>query len=78
MPLPDLTEEEHAELIGLIREAIDGDRYFMSARVRRLKSILAKVDPASIERVGTPYPAPKPPGEPSLLYRKLRGGRRQR
>ena len=55
MPLPDLTEEEHAELIRLIREAIDGDRYFMSARVRRLKSILAKVDPASVERVGTPY-----------------------
>jgi hypothetical protein len=30
MPLADLTEEERAELASLIREAIDGDRYFMS------------------------------------------------
>jgi hypothetical protein len=44
----------------------------------RLKSILAKVDPASVEHVGTPYPAPKSPGEPSLLSRKLRGGGRRR
>jgi len=44
----------------------------------RLKSTLAKVDPASVEHVGTPYPAPKSPGEPSLLYRKLRGGGRRR
>jgi hypothetical protein len=39
MPLPDLTDEERAELVRLIREAIDGDRYFMSPRVRRLKGI---------------------------------------
>ena len=77
MPLPDLTDEERAELARLIREAIDGDRYPLSPRVRRLKSILAKVDPASVKHVGTPYPAPKPPGEPSLLYRKLKGGRRR-
>jgi hypothetical protein len=37
----------------------------MSPRVRRLKSILAKVDPASVERVGAPYPAPKPP---AIIY----------
>jgi len=78
MPLPDLTKEERAELVRLIRDAIDGDRYFMSPRVRRLKSILSKVDPASVEHVGTPYPAPKSPSEPSLLYRKLRGGGRRR
>jgi hypothetical protein len=30
MPLPDLTDEERAELVRLIRDAIDGDRYFMS------------------------------------------------
>jgi hypothetical protein len=59
-----------AFLVNKIRRRIrkarfDGDRYFMSPRVRRLKSILAKVDPASVKHVGTPSPAPKPPGEPS-------------
>jgi hypothetical protein len=39
-----------AEVIQAIRAAIDGDRYVMSPRVRRLKSALAKLDPASAER----------------------------
>src|SRR5947207_15213559 len=42
--------EECAEVIQAIRAAIDGDRYVMSPRVRRLKSALAKLDPASAER----------------------------
>jgi hypothetical protein len=78
MPLPNLTEDEHAELVRLVREAIDGDRYFLSPRAKRLKSILAKIDFASVERTVTHYPAPKPPGEPSLLYRKLKCDRRRR
>ena len=77
MPLPDLTEDECAELVRVVRDSIDRDRYVMSPRVRRLKSILAKIDPASVERTVTPWPAPKPSGEPSLLYQKLRGGRRR-
>ena len=76
MALPDLTEEERGELVRLIRDAIDGDRYFMSPRVKLRKAILAKLDPASVNRT-PPHPAPKPPGEPSLLYRKLKGGRRR-
>lgn len=45
--MPVLTEQEHAELVHVLRDTIDGDRYFMSPRVRRLKSVLAKLDPAS-------------------------------
>jgi hypothetical protein len=77
MPLPDLTPEEYAEIVRLVRAAIDGDRYPLSVRAKRLKSILAKLDPAPSATV-TPYPAPRPSAEPSLLYAKLRGVRRRR
>jgi hypothetical protein len=78
MPLPDFTEEERAEVVQAIRAAIDGDRYVLSPRVKRLKSALARLDPVSAERTATPFPAPKPSGTPSLVYAKLRGGRRRR
>ena len=77
MPLPDLPDDEQAELVRLLRDAIAGERYFLSPRMKRLKSILARFDPASVEPVATPYPAPLPSAEPSTLYRKLRGGRRR-
>jgi hypothetical protein len=54
------------------------DRFPLSPRVRRLKAILAKLDPASAEPAVAPYPAPRPSVEPSLLYRKMRGGGRRR
>src|ERR1700730_7251580 len=41
--LPDLTEDEHAELVRLVREALAADKYFMSPQVKRLKGILANV-----------------------------------
>ena len=76
MPLPDLTPEEYAEVVRLVRSAIDGDRFPLSARAKRLKTILAKLDlepkPAVI-----PYPPPLPSAEPSFLYAKLRGVRRR-
>jgi hypothetical protein len=78
MPLPDLTDEEQAELVRLVRDAIAGERYFLSPRMKRLKSLLAKIEPASVKATVEPFPAPRPAGEPSLLYRKLKGGRRRR
>jgi len=78
MPLPDLTEDEHAELVRLLRDAIAADRYFLAPRAKRLKSIVAKLEPTSTERAVAPYPPPRPSAEPSLLYQKLRGGRRRR
>ena len=77
MPTLDLTEEERAEALQAIRAAIDGERYVLSPRVKRLKSILAKLDPAPSATVA-PYPAPRPSAEPSHLYAKLRGVRRRR
>ena len=77
MPLPDVTAEEYAEVVRLVRTAIDGDRYPLSPRAKRLKSIVAKLEPGSTERTVTPYPAPRPSERPSLLYQKLRGGRRR-
>jgi hypothetical protein len=78
MPLPDLSREEYAEVARLVRAAIDGDRYPLSPRVARLKGIVAKLEPACIERTVTPYPPPRPSAEPSLLYQKLRDGQRRR
>jgi len=53
----ELTDEETAALIRLLRNAIDDDRYPLSPRVQMLRGILAKLKP---ER---PRPAavPKPP-----------------
>ena len=72
MPLADLAPEEYAEIVRLVRAAIDGDRYPLSIRPKRLKSILAKLNPAPSA------PAPRPSAEPSFLYAKLRGVRRRR
>src|SRR5436309_8649341 len=77
MPQPDLTPEEYAEIVRLAPAAIDGERYILSPRVKRLKSILVKLDPAPSATV-TPYPAPRPSAEPSHLYAKLSGSRRRR
>ena len=77
MPPPDLTPEEYAEMVRLVRSAIDGERYVLSPGVKRLKNILAKLDPVPSAMV-TPYPAPRPSAEPSFLYAKLRGVRRRR
>jgi hypothetical protein len=62
----------------LVRDAIAGERYFLSPRMKRLKSLLAWLDPMAEKPAVTPYPAPRPAREPSLLYRKLRGGGRRR
>ena len=36
MPPPDLAPEEYAEVVRLVRAAIDGERYVLSPRVKRL------------------------------------------
>jgi hypothetical protein len=46
--------------------------------MKRLKSLLAKVEPESVEPAVTPYPALLPSAEPSAPYRKLKGGGRRR
>jgi hypothetical protein len=77
MPTLDFTGEERAEVLQTIRAAIHGERFVLSPRVKRLRSILAKLDPAPSAAV-TPYRAPRPSAEPSFLYAKLRGVRWRR
>jgi hypothetical protein len=73
---PDLTDAKRAVIIALLKQTIAADPFPLSPRVERLRGILAKLEP-SVARPQS-YPPPKPPGEPSLLYRKLRGGVRRR
>jgi hypothetical protein len=73
MPL-DLTDDETAALIELLRGTIDRDRFPLSPRIRQLRAILTKIEPPAPR--AAPYPAPKPIGEPSMVLAKRRGRRR--
>jgi len=66
-----LTDRDRADLARFLREAIEADRFPLSPRVRRLKRCWRRSIPAPAPAV-TPYPAPKPPGEPSHLMTKKR------
>jgi hypothetical protein len=66
-----LTDTDRADLARFLREAIDADRYPLSPRVRRLKELLAKIDPTPAPAV-TPHPAPKPSARPSFALAKKR------
>ena len=66
----DLTDEERDQLVRALRGIVDNDRFSLSPRVRALRRIIEKLEPAP--PVAEPYPAPKPPGEPSLGQRKKR------
>jgi hypothetical protein len=70
MPDDDLTPDERAAVIRLLRNAIDADRYFLSDRVRVWKAALAKLDPGSVR----PAPEPKPPLPPGAA--PIHGSRR--
>lgn len=70
--MDDLTEEERAAVIRLLRNAIDADRYFLSERVKIWKTALAKLAPSSVR----PTPEPKPPLPPGAA--PTRGSRRGR
>jgi hypothetical protein len=74
MPLPDLIEDEHAELAALLRAEIKNTRWPLAPRTRALRAILDKLElPAPRLE---PLPAPKPIGEPSLVLAKRRRRRR--
>jgi hypothetical protein len=68
------SERRRRAVVARSATPIAADKYFLAPRAKRLKNILPKLDPTSTERTVTPYPPPRPSAEPSLLYRKLRGG----
>lgn len=45
MPPLDLTDDEHAEIVRLLRATIEADRFPLSPRIKRLKAVLATLDP---------------------------------
>ena len=42
---PDLTDDDKAVLVERLRETIERDRFPLSPKVKRLKAVLAKLDP---------------------------------
>jgi hypothetical protein len=64
-----LTDDDRADLVQFLREAIEADRYPLSPRVRRLKELLAKIDPAPRP------PAPRP--NRAMADRRLHQRRRE-
>ena len=57
MPPFDLTDDDRAALIALLRETIAADRFLMSPRIRRLKAILEKLDPPAPRSEPLPPPS---------------------
>ena len=58
VPKLDLTDEEHAALIELLRDTIDRYRYRLSPRLTPIKTVLAKLQPAASKQ-RLPEPRPK-------------------
>jgi len=69
----DLTDEETAALLRELDSLIDGDRYFLSSRIKALKTIRAKIRP---EPVREPLPPPPKRYEPPRATARQRRGRR--
>jgi hypothetical protein len=61
---PELSDDDKAILLELLRETIARDRFPLSPRVRSFKAILDKL--ASPTPRPEPLPPPKPPGERSM------------
>ena len=52
----DLTDDEAAALLRELNDIIDGDRYFMSPRIKTLKAIRAKIRPEPVRELLPPPP----------------------
>jgi len=68
--MPELDDGDKTILAELLRETIERDRFPLSPKIKRLKAILAKLDPPAPRP--EPLPAPKPPGERSMALAKKR------
>ncbi len=67
---PDLTEDDKAIIVELLRETIERDRFPWSPRVNRLRSIQAKLRVSSTSAMR--YPAPKPWGPEHCVEKRRR------
>jgi hypothetical protein len=69
----ELDDGEKAALVALLTAEIENTRYPLSPRIRQLRAILDKLEPAKPRP--QPYPAPKPVGEPSMVLAKKKRSR---
>jgi hypothetical protein len=67
----DLSDEEAAALIRELHDIIESDRYPFSARIRTLRTILAKLRPDPIRE---PLPPPKVYAPPRFIRGRRRRG----
>jgi hypothetical protein len=61
MPNLDLTDEEHAALLRLVKRTLDSDRFPLSPRLYPLRAILAKLAPEPVRHVPPPPKVYAPP-----------------
>jgi hypothetical protein len=67
----DLTEEETVALLRELDDIIDGDRYFLSPRIKIQKTIRSKIRPEPVRE-----PLPPPPKQcRTTAVRRRRDGR---
>jgi hypothetical protein len=63
MPQLDLSDEEMAALVKVLRDAIDADRYPLSPRVQKLKGTLGKLKPEPAREPLPPLKRYEPPSK---------------
>ena len=66
----DLTDDEAAALLRELDTLIDGDRYFLSERIKTLKAIRAKIKPAPVREPLPPLPKPYAPPRATAKQRR--------
>jgi hypothetical protein len=70
---PDLADEETADLVRLLSDTIDNDRYPLSPRIQTLKAILAKLRPEPAREPMPPRKVYAPPR--ATATKRRRAGR---
>src|SRR5438552_18142805 len=69
----DLTDDEAAALLRELNDIIDGDRYFMSPRIKTLKAIRAKIRPEPVREPLPPPPKQYAPPRATTAQRRRAG-----
>jgi hypothetical protein len=69
----ELTDEEAAALLRKLDGLIDGDRYFMSPRIKTLRAIRAKIRPEPVREPLPPPPKPYAPPRATTKQRRRAG-----
>jgi hypothetical protein len=69
----DLTDDEAAALLRELDALIDGDRYFMSQRIKTLRAIRAKIRPEPVREPLKPPPKQYAPPRATAKQRRRAG-----